>query len=55
MPVLRNGKYGFDIWRHSRFTVITASWLTQSTGNMTMSARLTAPASSPLRSSTPPS
>ena len=55
MPVLRSGTKGFDICRHSRFTVPTASWLTQSTGNITTSARLTRPPKSPLRSSTPPS
>ena len=46
---------GLGGWRHRRLTIATASWLTQSTGNMTMSARLTRPASRPLRSSTPPS
>lgn len=38
MPVPRNGKYGFDIWRHRRLTVAIASWLTQSTGNIAIAS-----------------
>jgi hypothetical protein len=52
---VRSGIKRLPNWLHERLITATASWLTQSTGNNTMSARLMRPGSKAALCSTPAS